>query len=210
MPLTEQREALTREIQELKAVRDVFLAETTVLNVRNEELAQLSAQYARRMQSVPESDDTSSKNPEFLTPRKPTASKSQPHFQQATPTAYLRPATANPSSDDSGDSRLKTPRAEIELPTPSKGKFWRPTRSKEAFTTSPSTASDYKGKNYSEHNFQQLSILRFTRCDQCQEKMWGSQLRCSSTLMRNSLSCGLILSFVVSIRLQHICSRTMH
>jgi hypothetical protein len=48
-PLIQQQEGLTREIAELKAVRDVFLEETTVLNARNEELAQLSAQYVRRM-----------------------------------------------------------------------------------------------------------------------------------------------------------------
>ena len=55
IPLTQQREALVREIADLKAARDTFLEETTVLNVRNEELAQLSAQYARRMEApVPE------------------------------------------------------------------------------------------------------------------------------------------------------------
>ena len=34
---------------ELRTARDTFLEETTVLNARNEELAQLSAQYTRRI-----------------------------------------------------------------------------------------------------------------------------------------------------------------
>ena len=54
VPLTQQREALQREIAELKAVRDVFLEETTTLNARNEELAQLSAQYTRKLEMTPE------------------------------------------------------------------------------------------------------------------------------------------------------------
>jgi chromosome segregation ATPase len=73
IPLREERENLAREIAELKGVRDVFLEETTVLNARNEELAQLSAQYARRMVPIPE------------TPQKPqpaTPSRSQ-HAQQS-------------------------------------------------------------------------------------------------------------------------------
>ncbi|CCM05062.1 uncharacterized protein FIBRA_07268 [Fibroporia radiculosa] len=52
LPLTEQREALLREITELKASRDAFLEETTVLNARNEELAQLNAQYVRRLEAA--------------------------------------------------------------------------------------------------------------------------------------------------------------
>lgn len=53
VPLTEEREALLREIAELKSARDVFLEETTMLNARNEELAQLNALYARRTETAP-------------------------------------------------------------------------------------------------------------------------------------------------------------
>jgi hypothetical protein len=52
IPLAQQREALAREIVELKAVRDAFLGETTAPNARNEEFVQPSAQYARRMASL--------------------------------------------------------------------------------------------------------------------------------------------------------------
>ncbi|KAG1774707.1 hypothetical protein EV702DRAFT_480387 [Suillus placidus] len=52
IPLTQQHEALIREVAELKAARKMqFLEETTVLDARNEELAQLSAQYVCRIET---------------------------------------------------------------------------------------------------------------------------------------------------------------
>ena len=55
LPLTTQKEALIREITELRASRDAYLEETTMLSARNEELAQLHAQYIRRMDTASES-----------------------------------------------------------------------------------------------------------------------------------------------------------
>ncbi|KAG8904479.1 hypothetical protein FRB99_001691 [Tulasnella sp. 403] len=49
-PLRQQREALIREINELKEARDIFLEETTALNARNEELADLNAQIQRQIE----------------------------------------------------------------------------------------------------------------------------------------------------------------
>ncbi|KAJ7594830.1 hypothetical protein C8J56DRAFT_927746 [Mycena floridula] len=179
VPLTEQREALAREIMELKAVRDVFLEETTVLNARNEELAQLSAQYTRRMDAVPENSSMES----YATPRKTSEDRLRNQMQQ-------QPAQSPnyPAADDTVDLRyLKTPKAENELPTPSKKFIKWPTRTnKEAANPS---LSDSRGKPPSEHNFQQMSILRFTRCDQCQEKMWGSQLRCATCSISVHVRC---------------------
>ena len=37
-----------------------------------------------------------------------------------------------------------------------------------------------KPKWRTEHVFQQVSVLRVARCDHCGDKMWGSQLRCTS------------------------------
>ncbi len=176
VPLTREREALSREISELKAVRDVFLEETTVLNARNEELAQLSTQYARRMDSLPEAQ-----KPELMTRASEDRIRGQTlqmQSQTSTPLQGVHPSTTSLTDD----SEFKTPnpkfsRSEVELPTPSKGKFikWPGSRAKEASSPSP---ADNRGKQ-SEHNFQQLSILRFTRCDHCGDKMWGSQLRCT-------------------------------
>ena len=41
-------------------------------------------------------------------------------------------------------------------------------------------ADPNKPKWRTEHVFQQISVLRVARCDHCGDKMWGSQLRCSS------------------------------
>lgn len=182
VPLIEQREALTREVTELKAVRDVFLEETTVLNARNEELAQLSAQYTRRMDTVPET--TSS----HFTPQKAP-------LQHSRPSAEV--------NDDTADLRyIKVPKAEVDMPTPSKKFIKWPTRTKEAAVVvngSSLASSESRSKTF-EHNFQQLSMMRIGRCDHCQDKMWGSQLRCSSTLHF------ILQNVIVISRLQHFCS----
>lgn len=179
IPLTQQRETLTREIAELKAVRDVFLEETSVLNARNEELAQLSAVYTRRMDTVHESplkDDDNSNRASF--------DKSRGQFQSTTPLAPSLSSSTSGSStvyDETIDPRFfRAPKTDVDLHTPAKGKFmkWPGSKVKDVVSPSPGTETS-KGKAHLEHNFQQLSVLRFTRCDHCGDKMWGSQLRCT-------------------------------
>ncbi|KAH9485348.1 N-chimaerin [Psilocybe cubensis] len=179
VPLTEQKEVLTREIAELKAVRDVFLEETAALNARNEELAQLSAVYSRRLDNA-----TPEAVPEA--PSKPEASQSPNDNTRSQAPTYLVPPSLSTSTsgsttvyDDSAEPRIiKAQKSENELHTPAKPKFkWPGTKAKDF--SSPSSSETTKGKAHIEHNFQQLSILRFTRCDHCGDKMWGSQLRCT-------------------------------
>ncbi|KAJ7209503.1 signal transducer, partial [Mycena pura] len=173
IPLRQERETLAREVMELKGVRDVFLEETTVLNARNEELAQLSAQYARKMVPLPE---TPSKTPQ-ATPVRPqhSAQQASQYLGSLTPSV-----TGSSASDDTHESRFKI---QVEAPTPSKVRpvfKWPGSRVKEPIAT-PSPAPELKQKVQA-HNFQQLSVLRFTRCDHCGDKMWGSQLRCTGDL----------------------------
>lgn len=113
VPLKEERENLTREIVELKGVRDVFLEETTVLNARNEELAQLSAQYSRRMVAIPETPP----KPQRSTPMR--AQPSSQYLNTISPSA----TGSSSASDEMHDAKLKVHRVEVEAPTPSKGKF---------------------------------------------------------------------------------------
>ncbi|RDB16810.1 putative Rho-type GTPase-activating protein 3 [Hypsizygus marmoreus] len=188
VPLKKEREGLTREIAELKAVRDVFLEETTVLNARNEELAQLSAVYSRRMESIAEAPSTNF-NDTFRASLDKTRPQPQPqqhpqqHQQQTIPLPPSLSSSTSGSStihDDSMvDTRyMKMPKQEMEQSTPSKGMFrkWPGTKAKEVI--SPPVVVERKARL--EHNFQQLSVLRFTRCDHCGDKMWGSQLRCTA------------------------------
>jgi len=181
VPLTRARETLTREIAELRAVRDVFLEETTVLNARNEELAQLSAVYSRRMDSVPEGAASTSGAFKISVDqiRAPVQQQQQPLPPAALPPSLSSSTSGSTTYDDFNvDPRfIRAQRPDVEMHTPSKGKFmkWPGSRTKEAFA--PPTLPERK--MHLEHNFQQLSILRFTRCDHCGDKMWGSQLRCT-------------------------------
>ncbi|KAJ7703285.1 hypothetical protein B0H17DRAFT_1194482 [Mycena rosella] len=183
IPLKEERENLAREVVELKGVRDVFLEETTVLNARNEELAQLSAQYARRMVPIPETPPKA----QHSTPMRGQHSSQQSAqlLNTLTPSA----TSSSSASDDSHEPRLKVQRVDTsDAPTPSKGKFikWPGSRTKESATA---PAPDNRQKVSVAHNFQQLSVLRFTRCDHCSDKMWGSQLRCTTCSISVHVRC---------------------
>ncbi|RXW13226.1 hypothetical protein EST38_g12624 [Candolleomyces aberdarensis] len=173
IPLQQQREQLSREITELKAVRDVFLEETAALNARNEELAQLGAVYSRRMDTIPE------------TPQRMEKSR-QPSVTQGialAPTLTMSTSSSSTVYEDTG-SHMKVPTSNQEMHTPAKNKFkWPGSKVKEMVsppaTTNGAGVEFSKGKAHIEHNFQQLSVLRFTRCDHCGDKMWGSQLKCT-------------------------------
>ncbi|KAL0575599.1 Rho-type gtpase-activating protein [Marasmius crinis-equi] len=215
VPLNQQREALTREIAELKAARDIFLEETTVLNARNEELAQLSAQYARRMAAAPPeapSKSQESRSQEQKPIEESSKEKTRPPpitIQHSSHTKFTQPiAPPHPQPSISQPlqvqqpvqqpihshlappppAQLNLPQANDELPeprgkdgTPSKGpRFGMKWGSRSKDPIISHSHSDNKMKGKLEHNFQPLSLLRFTRCDHCGDKMWGSQLRCAS------------------------------
>ena len=176
VPLNQQKEALVREIAELKGVRDVFLEETTVLNARNEELAQLSAVYARRLENLPDApsksfSDTTRTSSEML--------RNQSHSPSLLPPS-ISTSTSSSSTTAYEDPMDQRGYRNAEYPMPAKAKFkWPGTKMKEnSLPSMPIEMS--KSKAHIEHNFQQLSVLRFTRCDHCGDKMWGSQLRCTS------------------------------
>ncbi|KAG2366313.1 hypothetical protein BDR07DRAFT_1396699 [Suillus spraguei] len=176
IPLTQQHEALIREVAELKAAREQFLEETTVLNARNEELAQLSAQYVRRIETsrsaTPTMDIISSKDESAANSvREKSTSFDREHPQSdflsmssslnglaAPSTTTLFSKASRPEIPDSMPSTLKS------------AKFkWPMGRGRD-----PSLSSiDQKGKGRVAHSFNQTSVLRFTRCDHCGDKLWG-------------------------------------
>lgn len=187
IPLTKEKESLTREIAELKAVRDIFLEETTVLNARNEELAQLSAVYSRRMESVPESavanfnDSFRSSGERYRPP--------QQHHPQGVPLPPSLSSSTSTSStvyeENTPDMRyLRIQKSEMDHTPTKKFMKWPGSRSKEILAS----PSPQEKKAALEHNFQQLSVLRLTRCDHCGDKMWGSQLRCTGMELEQTFS----------------------
>jgi hypothetical protein len=149
-------------------MRDAFLEETTALNVRNEELAQLSAQYARRM-------DHAGAPP--APPEKRSGSFDRMRQQQPSPgpAASISSSTVG-SFDESFDNKyVRVQKPEITEATPtSKGKFmkWPGSKPKDVAQHPAVVVLDPRGKAHREHTFQQLSVLRFaitagTRCGAC-------------------------------------------
>lgn len=181
LPLTEQRESLMRELAELKASRDAFLEETTVLNARNEELVELNAQYVRRMElagmdSTFARDETSSQ--EKHDGSSSDRARSPPNILSASATSMTLTNT-----DESADSKfVKVSKPDVfESPAPpSKPIKFKWIGSKAQKENVASNWQDTaKTKSRKEHAFQQISMLRVVKCDQCGDKMWGSQLRCT-------------------------------
>ncbi|KAI0044212.1 RhoGAP-domain-containing protein [Auriscalpium vulgare] len=182
LPLTEERESLLREIAELKAARDVFLEETTMLNSRNEELAQLSALYMRRTEAAAAANDREKVR---SAPEKSAPEKSAP-----SPPAVLQPSStvltnSSMSTEDSADSskyvKVSKPVEVMETPGTLRKKFpWRGgNKEVTPIAISLQENNNEKGRG-GKHTFQQLSVLRFTRCDHCGDKLFGSQVRCTA------------------------------
>ncbi|KAI0298542.1 hypothetical protein BC826DRAFT_104830 [Russula brevipes] len=166
--LTDERESLLRDIAELQSAREVVLEETTMLNARNEELAQLHAHYVRRTEAASSESPIPAREKQFERRHAPLLSS---HTVNSSIGAF---------SDESAESGKITKVA----PKPTTGDApmrvfkWRG-NNKEA--TAASAAQDGSTeKTRLKHTFQQVSVLRLSRCDQCGEKLWGSQIRCQT------------------------------
>jgi len=175
--LTDERESLLREIAELRSARGIFLEETTMLNARNEELAQLNAHYMRRIEAA------SSESPQLA--------REKPSLERQRPAVALQPShTANSSfgtsTDESADSTKYT---RGQKPTTGDAALrvfkWRGNAKEAAATasTGPDSAS------WLRHAFQHVNVLRLTKCDHCGDKLWGSQLRCQGTSLLAVVHC---------------------
>ena len=170
--LTDDRELLLREIAELRSARDVFLEETTMLNSRNEELAQLNAHYMRRIEAA------SSEPPQLA-----RETQSLERQRQA---VILQPShTANSSFGTSTDESAEyTRHARTQKPTSGDAALrvfkWRG-NTKEAAATASTGPESANEKSWLRHAFQHVNVLRLAKCDHCGDKLWGSQLRCQGT-----------------------------
>ncbi|EKM54604.1 uncharacterized protein PHACADRAFT_258574 [Phanerochaete carnosa HHB-10118-sp] len=172
LPLTAQREALLREITEMRASRDAYLEETTMLSARNEELAQLYAQYLRRMDAQGEG---------MIEP----SGRASSSLDKARPQGLTPSLTSGTTlSEESVDQRyvkvMKSDAAEVPTPQP-RGKFkWPGYRNQQAKEHATHMSESGRAKPRIEHSFQQVNGLRVARCDNCGDKMWGSILRCGA------------------------------
>lgn len=171
-PLLQQREGLVREINQLKEERNICLEETTALNARNEELAELIAQMTRQLESNgrltrPQPTRTDSLSPpavkETVVPTTPSVPATTPR-QLTSPITHLLPLHE--------DTSKLTPNEKKKKLKPSKDLLK---------AAADAILSDRETTNHNtKHNFQHYTILR-SRCDQCGDKMWGTQLKCTGT-----------------------------
>lgn len=205
--LVEERETLKREIAELRTVRDIYLEETTALNARNEELAQLSNIYSRRLEAIPEVP----LNPLSTQPIiQPSLEKLRNLSHVPTHSAPSISASTSGSSTlvhEDTDRLMKLPKQDTDVSSTTPRKLKWIGSHKPKMISAPAQDSQ-RNKGYLDHNFQQVSVLRFTRCDQCGDKLWGSQLRCTSMCFCVFLS--LINSLTTTASLSHINSHSLH
>ncbi|KAH9994024.1 Rho GTPase activation protein [Russula vinacea] len=173
MSLSDERESLLREIAELQTAKNVFLEETTMLNVRNEELAHLNAHYTRRIELAASS--------ESLMPSRETQSFERQRSVQPLQPSHTVNASIGLSSDESADStrfaksHQKTPTGDAHL----RVFKWRGNH-KEATAAASAALDGPNEKTRLKHAFQIISVLRLSKCDHCGEKLWGSQARCQT------------------------------
>ena len=169
MSLADERESLLHEIAELQSVREIHLEETTMLNARNEELAHLNAYYIRRIEAA--------------LSEYPTLVRDKQSFERQQPALPLQPSHAvnnsfGASSDESADLS-KFAKAQQK---PTTGVFkWRGNNKEASASAGQDTPNE---KPRSKHTFQQVNVLRLSKCDHCGEKLWGSQARCQSMHLR--------------------------
>ena len=168
MSLADERESLLHEIAELQSVREIHLEETTMLNARNEELAHLNAYYLRRIEAA---------SSEYSTPVREKQSNERQH-----PALPLQPSHAvNSSFGASSDESADLGKFAKAQQKPTTGVFkWRG-NNKEPASAGQDSPNE---KPRSKHTFQQVNVLRLSKCDHCGEKLWGSQARCQSTYLR--------------------------
>jgi hypothetical protein len=200
--LVQGKEALLREIAELKQNREIFLEETTALSARNEELAKLGAEYARR------ADANNSSSPQ-VTPPRSESKRSGSFDRQRSAYASQSSSSLAPTDESSGPGspyvKIIRPEGIDTTPVSKKVFKWpgsKAPREQATFTshTLGPVLAPVEPKPKVEHTFQQLNVLRFARCDHCGDKMWGTQYRCTGKLTVHATGACL----EPCVRLQHL------
>ena len=149
-----------------------------MLNLRNEELAQLTQQYLRRMEAT-DAPPTPAKR-----------EKSSQSLDKARPVQYNGSTSTSTLSDEAEPRVVRVVKPDaLEVPAssfrPPKFLKWSGKASREHLTKEPAInivppeTMPSKPRATKEHTFHQFSALRFARCDHCGDKMWGSHLRCA-------------------------------
>ncbi len=189
-----QREALAREISELRDTRNLFLEESAALSAKNEELAELNTRLNRQAEVLQDGMNRNRPSAQLIRGHKSHLSGS-PSMSSLTTSTTLHETI----SEESVSKATRPSRSDaLEQAAPaSKNKFKWYKSSKgpdpsgmSASIPRPIGSAPEKGKirpshdvGQRQHIFQQHTILRFSRCEHCGEKLWGLQeLRCAGGL----------------------------
>ncbi|ORY33516.1 hypothetical protein BCR39DRAFT_463757 [Naematelia encephala] len=202
-PLTAQREALQREIAELRETKESFLEESTALAAKNEELAELNASLTRQAEAIQDA-----------MPRiRPLAfNKGRSHPSGSPSLSSLATSATLQEVPEETARVVKVTKPEpIEAAPARRFKWYKSSRGPDMSSASASISKPLalppdRNKNQRpstefgirEHTFQQHSSMRLTRCELCADKMWGLQeVRCSS--------CGMVCHSKCAEKLPKSC-----
>ncbi len=202
-PLSEQREVLLRELNELKTAKEKSLEEATRLTAQNESLQELNVKMRHQHDTL---QSMMKPRPPEKKPKGSGASGLSNPPSTSTLHSVASSGTSGTLLETQEENRYgKGARSDTELnPAAALRKFgWfkggggRDASSKDATlkelpappmprllsraASPPVIVEKSRASTAPVHNFQQQGILRAARCDHCTDKMWGSQLRCTST-----------------------------
>ncbi|CAG7850642.1 SubName: Full=Uncharacterized protein {ECO:0000313/EMBL:CCA68331.1} [Serendipita indica DSM 11827] len=192
-PLIAEREALEREINELKQAKELCLEETTSLTSRNEELSELNMAMTRQLENLQttikaRSADRKASKPTPL----PTLPSGTPQITPVSSTSTTSSAASLTSTSTYVEEERKGAKSDSEASNTLRKFPWFKGKDPNSIgrdiasqlsklqQSLPGPPLPEKTKPVVRHNFQQQSVLRFARCDYCGDKMWGTQLRCAN------------------------------
>lgn len=193
-PLTAQREAILREISELRETREQFLEETTALAAKNDELVELNAQLSRQAETAQDAL-ARQRGPTVFNKSVRTHPSGSPSLSSLTTSSTL-PEVSEETAKVVKVTKVSTvskPQASSEASAPRRFKWYKSSKGPDMSSASASISRPLapppdksKDKNRPstemgrEHTFQQHSSMRFAKCELCQDKMWGLQeVRCT-------------------------------
>ncbi|WRT70298.1 uncharacterized protein IL334_007296 [Kwoniella shivajii] len=186
-PLTAQREALQREIAELRETKESFLEESAALAAKNEELAELNASLSRQAEAV--QDNLSRVRPPTIFNKN---GRSHPSGSPSL-SSLATSATLQEVPEETARVVKVTKPEPIEAAPARRFKWYKSSKGPDS-SNRPSTEFGLR-----DHNFTQHSTMRLTRCELCQEKMWGLQeVKCAS--------CGIVCHSKCAEKLPRSCT----
>ncbi|WWC71939.1 uncharacterized protein I206_105898 [Kwoniella pini CBS 10737] len=238
-PLTAQREALQRDIAELRETKESFLEESAALAAKNEELAELNASLSRQAESVQDHlsrirPPTIFGNLSGVGKNGPSgAGRSHPSGSPSLSSLATSATLQEVPEETARVVKVTKPEPLIEAAPARRFKWYKSSKGPDSSSASASISKPLNlptsnrnpglGVNLSgagnggpggpngnlqrpstefgfrDHSFAQHSTMRLTRCELCQEKMWGLQeVKCSS--------CGIVCHFKCAEKLPRSCT----